>query len=194
MNNTPFSIRLPEHIRLADVDAKAKKHGLTRAGFAVKAVELLTGFDDAFLVKIEEYANGLNIPLSLVMQNMLIKRLAQEAAEAEVWGPGKRLLDEFLFTSEGVITGQELFDMLKKNYLAQERQAYDEMMGKQIRRKEDAGLGLTAEEQEWLSGFKKAAVRVSEIEEVDKRYIEAHPGERPLGEQPRGERLKEKED
>lgn len=112
----PLSVRLPEHITPAEIDEKAKALGMSRAAFVLNAVETFMGFDTVFYKRIEEYAKNLNIPTWLVMQNMLIKRMAKEAADYEVWGPSQHLLEEFMFTSQGPITGEELFDNLKEMY------------------------------------------------------------------------------
>ncbi len=117
MTDKPLSIRLPEPLKVEEIDAVAQRRGMSRAGFVISAVKFFMELDDVFLARMENYAKRLNIPLSLVMQNMLIKRLAKEAAEYEVLGPSPQLLEEFMFTNQGVITGGELFDMLKKSYL-----------------------------------------------------------------------------
>lgn len=164
MSKKPLSIRLPGDMQVDEVDAVAQRRGMSRASFVVGAIELLAGFDDVFLKKMGRYAARLNIPLFLVMQNMLIKRMAQEAAEAEVWGPRRRLLDEFMYTSEGTITGEELFRMLKENYIKEERQAYDEAMSESVHVKKAAGMELNDEEKAWLESYERAATRVKELE------------------------------
>lgn len=116
----PVSIRLPEHITTTQLDEKAKELGMSRAAFIVNAIETFLGLDKGFYQRLEEYAKALNIPAWLVMQNMLIKRMAKEAADFEVWGPGQHLLEEFRFTNQGPITGEELFNSLKEMYIWEE--------------------------------------------------------------------------
>lgn len=168
VSKKPLSIRLPGDMQVDEVDAVAQRRGMSRAAFVVNAIELLMGFDDVFLKKMEAYAKGLNIPLFLVMQNRLIKLTAQEAAEAEVRGPSRRLLDEFMYTNEGTITGEELFRMLKAHYVKEKRRAYDEEMGERVHVKRASGIELSDEEKAWVESLEQAAKRVREQEESKK--------------------------
>lgn len=98
---------------LADIDAKAKKLGLTRTEFLLKSLEMMMGFDLVLIKKCEELSRSLKIPMWLVIQNMLIERFAEDGAKAEL-GAKRIVYEEFMFTSDGVITGEELFEILKQ--------------------------------------------------------------------------------
>lgn len=118
MTNDPLSVRLPERIKLAEIDAKAKERGLSRAGFVIGAIETMLGFDPEFMRRIESYSKGLNVPTWQVIQSMVVDRFAREAAELEVFGPSPgKLLPEFQYanTPDGPrpLTAEELFDSLK---------------------------------------------------------------------------------
>ncbi|MCL5290641.1 MAG: hypothetical protein M1489_06415 [Firmicutes bacterium] len=144
--NEFLSAKLPGHMSLEEIDKAAIKHGTSRASFIVKAVEMLMGFDKVFFNKIEAYAKGLNTPVWLVMQNMIIKRMAQEAAEEEVWGPSSKLLDEFMYTNQGPITGAELFTLLMDTYSRKEESKKVE----QLLREEAASPPLSDEDKAFL--------------------------------------------
>jgi hypothetical protein len=119
-----LSAKLPTtgegNITLADIDRTAEKHGLSRATFVVKATELMTKFDMFFMDNAANKAMELQLPIWLVIQNIFIKQLAQDAAKIEVYGPNpNRPLEEFMFTEKGILTGEQLFDKLKELYVAQ---------------------------------------------------------------------------
>jgi hypothetical protein len=57
----------------------------------------------------------LNLPEWIIIQNMIIKIFAER--EAEVESSSKPIiLDEFVQTSNGMLTGQALYDHIKKQY------------------------------------------------------------------------------
>jgi hypothetical protein len=61
---------------------------------------------------IDKLAEGLNLPPVVILQNMIIKRLAEENAAADVYGPGGELLTEFIEQDGTLLTGPELYKML----------------------------------------------------------------------------------
>lgn len=143
-----LTVRLPDGFEfgLQDMDEKAKQLGLNRTGFALKGLELMMGFDPVFLSKVENYAKGLNIPTWLVMQNMLIKRFAEESAETEVVGSSGRPLHEFMFTSEGPVTGEKLFDILKDMKVHE----LERLKADVLRKRKNKGIPLKPEDQNFL--------------------------------------------
>lgn len=48
------------------------------------------------------------------MQNMLIKRLAEDYAKEQIWGFTGKAMPEFMFNERGPITGGELFKTLSE--------------------------------------------------------------------------------
>lgn len=116
--NEFLSAKLPGHLSHKDVDSMAKKHGLSRAAFIIKAVENWGYFDVKVLKRLEEYARRLNTSLPVVMENMIIDRLAREAAETKVTGTVDRVLHEFISTSKGMVRGEELYNSLKSMYVS----------------------------------------------------------------------------
>jgi hypothetical protein len=98
------------------------------------------------------YADGVGLSTAQVMQNFLIKRLAEDAAEETVHGPAPRVLLELQMTSKGLVTGQELFNVLYNDKVAE---LYRER-ARQIRRDVENGLpesALTDEDREVLKKY-----------------------------------------
>ena len=63
MTDKPLSIRLPEPLKVEEIDAVAQRRGMSRAGFVISAVKFFMELDDVFLARMENYAKRLNIPL-----------------------------------------------------------------------------------------------------------------------------------
>ncbi len=72
---------------------------------------------------INTLAKGMSLPPAIIIQNMLIRRIAEEDAEATVYNDGERLLPEFYSEGGELVTGQELYDLMfneKRNELEKE--------------------------------------------------------------------------
>lgn len=108
-----------------DIEAKAKELGMDKTEFILKAVDMMMNFDNTFLKKIQEYSEGLNVSEYMVIQNMIIKNMALDAAkvETDTWGGTDKLMTEFQAVNEkGVIkmlTGEELFNNLKEQFVTE---------------------------------------------------------------------------
>lgn len=97
--------------------AAAKVHGLTATDFYKKAINFMSGFDLDFLNLMARKSNRLQVPDYLYLQNTVIKRWAQDAAEVLAYDdPVRKVMDEFIHDQDGVITGKRLFGMLRGNY------------------------------------------------------------------------------
>lgn len=112
MANELIQARLSS-LTMAEVDQKIKALGINRSELVNMALEITVNFDIAVLKELRSFGDALHIPLWLVMQNLLIARMAEQNAEDEVFGPAPRLSLEFMNTTGGVITGKELFDLVK---------------------------------------------------------------------------------
>lgn len=116
-----ISIRAEKEFK-KEMDKRAKELGLGRTEFLKKIIQVFLDFDIEFIKKMDRRADGLNMPLGYVIQNMIIKRLAEEAAEAEIDEElgrkhSQKVLMEFQSKRVGDIyepvTGEELFNDLK---------------------------------------------------------------------------------
>jgi len=109
---------------IAAIESAAENLGMNRNQLAIEGVKMMCFWDKHFYIKMKGYADGTGLTMAQVMQNFLIKRLADDAAEETVWGSPPRVLLELSMTNRGLITGKELFEMLytdKVNELARER-------------------------------------------------------------------------
>lgn len=133
-----------------DVEVKAKKLGMEKSEFILNAVDMMMNFDEIFFKRIQEYSNGLHIPEWLVIQNMIIKRMADEAAECEVFGQNGKVLDEFIMTGEGnkheTMTGEKLFNFLKDQSI----QKYERKAVKMLLQEESYGVPLNDKDKALL--------------------------------------------
>ena len=98
----------------------AKKKGLSLSELMRRGAWFYGSLDDRVFQYAEELSKRLNIKDHVVISNTMIRRLAEDAATAEVF-PGDSLLYEFPLTQKGVISGTRLFEMIKENRLKQLR-------------------------------------------------------------------------
>lgn len=107
---------------LEQLDEKAESLNMNRSELVSFALNMVMKFDNEFIKKMQKRAEGLNMPVGFVIQNMIIKRLAEEAAEAEVNEElsrkhSQKALMEFQSKRVGdnyePVTGEELFNDLK---------------------------------------------------------------------------------
>lgn len=111
------SIPVDNDWKLKDIEKKAEELKLDKNDFIIKAVDMLMNFDNEFIKYIEKYSKGLKIPEYLVIQNMIIKQMADKEAKKEVYGELQELLEEFMVIHDEkgprTATGQELKKILK---------------------------------------------------------------------------------
>lgn len=113
-----FNIPANSEWDIAAVDARAAELGFSnRSEMMIYATDLLMNIDKNVFGKIRTQAKRLHIQDYLVIQNYVIKHMAERAAEIEVYGPGTKVLHEFLFVDNGegptCLTGEDLFEHLK---------------------------------------------------------------------------------
>lgn len=93
------------------MDEAANKLGMSRNEMILKAIGMMISFDKVFYKKMEAYSEKMKVPMWTVLQNMTIKRWAQDAAKAAVWGSNPEVLIEFSTTEAGTIPPKELYEM-----------------------------------------------------------------------------------
>ena len=114
------SLQVDEKLK-KKIDKFKDKQGVSFSQF----IRDLIDFDPYFLEIIMGYAKRHELKPYLVIQNMLIKRFAQEAAENQFYGkPQPRDLIEFQHVEEGFLTGKALFIWLKKVLLDETNQKH----------------------------------------------------------------------
>lgn len=97
-----------------DMDYAAHNLGMSRNEMILKAIGMMISFDKVFYKKLEAYSEKMKVPMWVALQNMTIKRWAQEAAKAAVWGSNPEILIEFSTTENGTIPPKELHEMAYK--------------------------------------------------------------------------------
>lgn len=106
-----------------DIDIKAKELGMDKTEFILNAIDMMLNFDEDFYKKIQGYSEGLNIPEYLIIQNMIIKNMAMDAAKVETntWTTKDKLMTEYQMVNEKgtikTLTGEELFNNLKEQFI-----------------------------------------------------------------------------
>jgi hypothetical protein len=93
------------------MDETAKALGMSRNEMILKAIGMMISFDKVFYKKLEAYSEKMKIPMWTALQNMTIKRWAQDAAKTAVWGSNPEVLIEFSTTEAGTIPPKELYEM-----------------------------------------------------------------------------------
>lgn len=83
------------------MDEAAKAFGMSRNEMIIKAIGMMISFDKVFYKKLEAYSEKIKVPMWLALQNMTIKRWAQDAAKIAVWGYNPEVLIEFSTTEDG---------------------------------------------------------------------------------------------
>ncbi|TYQ16563.1 UNVERIFIED_CONTAM: hypothetical protein Cloal_3114 [Acetivibrio alkalicellulosi] len=93
------------------MDEAASKLGMSRNEMILKAIGMMASFDKVFYKKPEVYSKKMKVPMWTALQNMTIKRWAQDASKAAVWGSNTEVLIEFSTTDAGTISPKELLEM-----------------------------------------------------------------------------------
>lgn len=96
------------------MDYTAQSLGMSRNEMILKAVTMMINFDKVFYNKLEAYSRKVKVPMWVALQNMIIKRWAQDAAKSAVWGTNPEILIEFSNTEDGIISPKELYEMAYK--------------------------------------------------------------------------------
>jgi len=94
-----------------DMDEFAKAMGISRNEMILKAIKLMIGLDKVFYRKMESYSKKVKVPMHTAMQNMIIKRWAEDSVKEAVWNK-KQILLEFSTTGDEIISPKELYEMI----------------------------------------------------------------------------------
>ena len=133
-----------------EMDAAAKALGMSRNEMILKAVDIIRGFDVSFYRKLKQYSQRCKVPMSIAIQNTMVKLWAQDAARSKVWDGYSRVLDEFMRVGDETIGAKELYERVYK-------QTYDEATKERfedLQEKLKSGHTLTEKEEEFYNDFK----------------------------------------
>lgn len=135
---------------VAAMDAQAKALGMSRNEMILKAITMFLDFDPTFYKKLEAYSSGANVPIGTALQNMAIKRWAQDNAKKSVWGADTDILLEFSQSNEGVIQPKELYEMVYQ--MAFDKEAKERF--NQLQEEVNQGLELRGEDKDFYKEFR----------------------------------------
>lgn len=148
MATKTLGFRLPKET-WEKLEAEAKSKSISMTDLARQKVMLSTDFDGPVQELVDHYSSMLNISRHEVVEAILTDYVAMQQAHLDVWGPGKRILEEFIFTEKGISRGEQLFDLRKAFYtqeFSREKVVVlleeEQMVGRDGMRKED---------REWLN-------------------------------------------
>ncbi len=132
------------------MDETAKALGISRNEMIIRAITLMVNFDTTFYKKLEKYSENVKVPMYLAIQNMIIKRWAQDNAKKVAWGTNREILLEFSYNEEGVISAKELYEMIYQFTFEEETRERFRLLQEEI----NQGLELRGEDKAFYEEFK----------------------------------------
>jgi hypothetical protein len=148
MASKTLGFRLPEET-WNKLEAEAESKGVSMTDLARQKVMLATDFEGPVQTLIDDYSSVLNISRHEVIEAILTDYVAMQQAHSDVWGPGKLILEEFTFTEQGVMRGQNLFELRKAVHNQEFKREKVKML-----LKEEKMIGrdrMSKEDREWLN-------------------------------------------
>lgn len=144
MPNELISVRIPDGkgYGLSDIEAKAKKIGITKSEFVMKSIDMMMNFDETFFKKIVEISKEYKAPEWLIIQSLLIKKFADQEAQDQVFGKPDLILNDLIAFGEP----NKLFNYLKNEYV----QKYELQLAEQLVIDEAMGSKLSEEQKSLL--------------------------------------------
>lgn len=132
------------------MDKAAKALGMSRNEMILKAIGMMISFDKVFYKKLEAYSEKMKVPMWMALQNMTIKRWAQDAAKTAVWGSNPEVLIEFSTTEDGTIAQKELYEMAYR--MAFDKEAKERIAD--LDREVSAGIPLRNEDKTFYERYR----------------------------------------
>ena len=131
------------------MDEAAKKLGMSRNELIVNGINLMVNFDTHFYKRLEAYSKRLNVPMWLAIQNLIIKRWAQDAAKSDVYGGLSEPMVEFMYGEDGTITGKDLYEMAYQMEFDEQAKERIAALEKEI----SMGLELQGEDKDFYDTY-----------------------------------------
>lgn len=154
------------------MDAAAQKLGMSRNQLITMGVDMMCSFDADFYDMINRIATKHKMTTPHVMQCMLIRRIAEDAAKADVWGAQAKVLPEFTQTSEGPLGAKELYDMLYQSAHQDEGRE----CAKQLQEDKNRGLALNEHETAILKKYGYKPLDPDRHSGASEAHWEGEPG------------------
>ena len=132
------------------MDAASKTLGISRNEMILKAVDIIRGFDVSFYRKLKQYSKRCKVPMSIAIQNTMVKLWAQDAARSKARDGYYRALDEFMQVGDETIGAKYLYERVyKQTYDEASKERFEDLQEKLKR-----GRTLTEKEEEFYNDFK----------------------------------------
>ncbi|NLP13485.1 MAG: hypothetical protein GX383_03165 [Clostridium sp.] len=169
-----FTIRISKDTpAFEEMDKAAEQLGLSRNQLIIEGIKMICSWNAQFYKKMKQYSNTFRLPVPLVIQNMLIKRLAEDYAKEQIWGFTGKVLSEFMFNERGSITGGELFKTLSEMAVKDEIRERVRGIEEHIR----TGFPVSKDEMEFYEAHKPKPVKIDPKEEERNRQLFEKYGE-----------------
>lgn len=139
------------------MDYAAHNLGMSRNEMIIKAVTMMINFDKVFYNKLKAYSEKVKVPMWVCVQNMIIKRWAQDSAKNAVWGASPEVLIEFSTTENGTISPKELHKMAYQMTFDAEAKERIEQIDKAI----SAGITLSDSDKAFYENYKSKYTPIS---------------------------------
>ena len=169
-----FTIRISKDTpAFEEMDKAAEQLGLSRNQLIIEGIKMMCSWDAQFYKKMKQYSNTFKLPVPLVMQNMLIKRLAEDYAKEQIWGFTGKVMPEFMFNERGPITGSELFKTLCEIAVKDEIKERVRCIEEHIR----TGFPVPKDVMEFYEAHKPKPIKIDLEEEERNRQLFEKYGE-----------------
>jgi hypothetical protein len=148
MASKTLGFRLPEET-WKKLEAEARSKGMSMTDLARQKLMLTTDFEGPVQALVDHYSSVLNISRHEVIETILTDYVAMHQAHSNVWGPDKLILEEFTFTEQGIMRGQDLFEMRKAVHIQEFKREKVKML-----LKEEKMIGrdrMSKNDREWLN-------------------------------------------
>lgn len=161
------------------IDEKAEMLNMSRTEFIETAANMMVDFDPVFINKMQNWAKSLKLPIGIVIQNFIIKRLGKRAGETKFWEeefntkPAAELLEAFQYTDQGPVTGEELFNYFKEK---QNKKLKRENI-KELQERVKANHYISDKEEEFLKKHNSHPEQIKERKNKNKELEEKYGDE-----------------
>jgi len=148
-----MTVLLPEGIQKRDLKQKAFEIGIRYTVLAQEGIGIVMDWDAPFYHIVKDWAEGLNVSVGRLVENLILGKFAQIEAQEKVWGKSEEILPEFTVMGKEMLTGEPLSSFLTDWYTrAEERKRVNLLL-----REEEEGIPLSDDDKAFL--IKKRAGR-----------------------------------
>lgn len=118
MNETRLSVRVTPQEK-KEWEKIAKEQNISFTDFVKEALRVRAGFSTYFYARLKELSNAMGVSESIIIQNLIISWLARKDAEKQNKSHEVDKLLEFVFTPNGPVTGERLYNILCRHFVTE---------------------------------------------------------------------------